>query len=178
MGEIQLVNDNILLKVISRVADHSNVLELPQLPEILKAMSLHSDWQYVKDDAELVQLINEAEEARRNYTSVSSLRWTYEKVLLRYVYLLCQDFGNLLIHRWDDQNCLLVGMTIEQGRDGLKEVYAIRVVKNQYEVRNHEYHEDLTRNVFDAIHMRLRHVDVIPTHFGWPEIQFITHPQE
>lgn len=178
MNHIELKNDNVILQTISQVSDHSNTLAMPQLPAILKAMAMHDEWQYIKDDAELNQLILEAEETRIKYTAVCNLRWAYEKVLLRYVHLLCNERGLLLIYRWDDLNSLLIGMTIEQDISEPKEIYAIRVVKNQSEVVNHEYHEDLTRNVFDAINIRIRHVDVRPTHFGWPEIQFITHPKE
>lgn len=178
MTNIELRNDNDLLTIISKVSDHGDVLKMPQLPEILKAMASHEEWEFIKDDAELNQLIREAEETRHNYTSVSSLRWAYEKVLLRHVHLLCNQSGLLLIYRWDDLNSLLIGMTIEQDISEPKEIYAIRVVKNQAETLNHEYHEDLTRNVFDAIRLRIRDVDTRPTHFGWPDIESITHPQE
>lgn len=178
MTNIELRNDNDLLTIISKVSDHGDVLKMPQLPEILKAMASHEEWEFIKDDAELNQLIREAEETRQNYTSVSSLRWAYEKVLLRHVHLLCNQRGLLLIYRWDDLNSLLIGMTIEQDISEPKEIYAIRVVKNQSEVVNHEYHEDLTRNVFDAICLRIRDVDTRPTCFGWPDIESITHPQE
>ena len=178
MNAIELKNDNVILQIIAQVSDHTNTLSMPQLPAILKAMAQHDEWQYIKDDAELNELISEAEEARAAYTAVCSLRWAYEKVLLRFVHLICHDRGLIFIYRWDDMNSLMIGLTIEQGRDGLKEVYTLRVVKNHEDVLNHEYHEDLTRNVFDAINIRIRHVDTQPTTFGWPEIQFITHPQE
>ena len=175
---VTLTNDNTLLKVIARVSDSSNTLAMPQLPEILKAMAEHSEWQYIKNDVELNQLIKEAEEVRVNYTAVINLRWAYEKVLLRYVQLLLDDRGLMLTYRWDDKNTLLFSMTIEQGREGLVEVYAIRTVKDQQDVVNHEYHEDITRNVFDALSIRIRHVDVGPTHYGYPKVEFITHPTE
>lgn len=178
MNKIELKHDNVILQIIAQVSDHTNVLAMPQLPAILKAMAQHDEWQYVKDDIELNQLIREAEVVRVTYTSVSSLRWAYEKVLLRFVHLICNQRGLVFIYRWDDNNSLMFGLTIEQGRDGLKEVYALRVVKNHEEVLNHEYHEDLTRNVFDALNIRIRHVDVGPTNFGYPAIHYITHPQE
>lgn len=178
MSDTALKDNNLILTIIAKVSDHNDVMSMPQLGVITRAMAEHPEWQYIKDDIELNQLVREAEVMRVKYTSVSSLRWAYEKVLLRFVHLICNERGLLFIYRWDDRNSMLFGMTIEQGRDGLKEVYTIRVVKNHEEVLNHEYHEDLTRNVFDAINIRIRHVDARPTSFGWPEIHFITHPQE
>jgi hypothetical protein len=173
-----LKNNNVILQIIAQVADRSDVMSMPQLPAILKAMADHDEWVYIKEDEELNQLIAEAETTRLNYTAVTDLRWAYEKVLLRYVHLLCNQRGLLLIYRWDDRNSLLFGMTIEQGRTGLKEIYALRTVKNREEILKYEYHEDLTRNVFDAIKVRIRHVDAGISCFGWPEAHFITFPQE
>lgn len=165
------MNDNNLIHTCAAVGTTSSTLTMPNLTNIKAAMAEHPLWATVITDPELEQLLAEAEEVRRTYTAVSDLRWAYEKVLLRFYYLLCDTHGQTLRYeipgeRGTFQLQKLKGVV----EGGSMDVYVIRFTNASGALVNEEYHENITRTLFDAIQWRLRGIDLLSP-WGWPSLE-------
>lgn len=170
----QFEKDQALVDLICRVTDTANGLGCPSLNAVIETINKIDDFHLIVED----QGFREALADAQAFTSLSSHRWGLERMLLTAVRHIGEKQGHTL--RWEHprgQYVVLMGVTMVETYNGEEYVWCIRTVKDFFTVEHHEYHENITNNLFHALLWRTRSPNR-PSIYGWADPKLIGKPEE
>lgn len=166
------MNDQALVDVILRVADHSNALNCVGVSAVLEQIHQIEDFQLILDDKGFQEALADA----RAWRTMSEYRWALERMLLTAVRHISEYCGFTL--RWehpDGKNILLIGQVDVDTHTGRESVWCIRNVFEQNEVEGREWHDSLTNNFFHALCWRSK-MPRSTSRYGWTDPAYINRP--
>lgn len=170
------MNTQGLVDLIIRISDTSNALNTFSVSTLLEVIKEIDDHQKILDDAGFQEALSDA----RAFKTMSDYRWGLERMLLTTVRHVVEVLGIKL--RWQapsGQNILLVDTVDVVTHTGPAEVWCIwnihRDSHNLLKEEEHEYHEDITNNLFHAIYWRSR-MPRNTSRYGWSDPAYINRP--